>query len=164
MKPDTILETLIGKIAQDEDCLNAYVKPETKLDTYLDKIARLFRLAPVTSPLNANSYLMSDGTNGAVWVKPLEVVFWLDDNAEPHCSKTNEEILTAYLANRPIEAFVDLAHEQHYTLTITGLLRETNTLVFSCVSLIPNRGGFDTVTIACSIDGNDVVRIETQNK
>lgn len=164
MKPWTRFEAFLGKIVKDPEALNISITPLTRLETYLDLLGRNFALAPGTNPMNANSYLMSDGTNGAVWVKPLEVDFWLDDNDEPHCSKTNEEILTAYLANRPIEAFVGLPHEQRYTLTITGLLRETNTLVFSCVSLIPNRGGFDTVTIACSIDGNDVVRIETQNK
>ena len=157
MKPDTILEALIGKIAKDEDCVAANVKPETKLERYIETIDSEFDLAPRANPMNANGYLMSDGTNGAVWVKPLDVMFSGND-PEMYCSKTYEEIFSAYSTGKPINAYYSDGGRQ-YNLTASAYAPDINTLLFSGVCLIPDNGDIVTFKIACSINIGDGVEI-----
>lgn len=157
MKPDTILEALIGKIAQDEDCVELSVKPETKLETYVNQIGEGFDLVPKASPMNAGGFLMSAGTDGAAWVKPLSVMFSGND-PETYCSKSYEEIISAYNTGKPINAYYSDGGRQ-YNLSVSAYAPDIHTLLFSGVCLIPDNGDIVTLKIACSINIGDGVEI-----
>ena len=157
MKPWTRFEAFLGKIVKDPEALAISITPLTRLETYLYQMGRDFTLPPRTSPLNARSYLMSDGTNGAVWVKPLNVMFSGYD-PEMYCSKTYEEIFSAYSTGKPINAYYSDGGRQ-YNLTASAYAPDIHTLLFSGVCLIPDNGDIVTFKIACSINIGDGVEI-----
>lgn len=159
MKPDTILEALIGKIAKDEDCVAANVKPETKLEYYVKKIGRDFEPVPRTSPLNAGGYLMSAGTAGAIWVKPLDVMFTIN-NGVPYCSKSYEEIVGAINANQPIDAYF-VATNVRYPLTLSMIIQESGLYFWTNVTpYIDDSDQWALTKISCIRTG-ETVEIET---
>lgn len=157
MQPDTILEALLGKIAKDEDCLGKMVTPETKLETYLNQIAHSYSFAPATSPLNANAYLVSDGTNGTKWVKRLNVVFTTSTTAEAQCTASYEDIVEAINSGVPMEVrHYDYDGGKFVHLQLAYWERENGMIMFSGTYLDP---GLDLTTKVCTIDSSDAVAI-----
>lgn len=163
MKPDTILEALIGKIAQDEDCVAANVQPETKLEKFIDKIRTGFSLAPATNRFTNGAYLISTGESGTKWQKPQNVIF-KENHGMTWCSASFSTIAEAQSKNIMINAYLsDIDNSHFFPLQITNYEKVNNAavkFVFSGVALIPDgSGGIVTKKTACSIDSNDNILI-----
>lgn len=165
MKPDTILEALIGKIAKDEDCVAANVQPETKLEKFIDKIRTGFSLAPATNKFTNGAYLISTGESGTKWQKPQNVIFQ-ENQGTTWCSTSFSTLAEAHSKNIMIDAYLsDIENGHFFPLQITNYEKVNNItvkFVFSGIALIPDgNGGIVTKKTACSIDSDDTILIET---
>lgn len=138
MKPWTRFEAFLGKIVKDPEALAISITPLTRLETYLNDFGQSFRFAPATNPLNRGAFLVSDGTDGTKWVKPLDVQFaFAGTQNTPHCTASYEEILDAIGDHIPLNAyFVDFDNSSNnYYLQLTEWNRQDEEFVFSSITV-----------------------------